>query len=383
MKVQLIMDFTEDLILFYFNAGEKYSEILSRLNDHHGIHISLRTLKTYIKDLGLKRQNKYTDEECLTLVQETIQNSPCSNLGYRLLRLRIQLLHGITLTMRQVETSLRRLDPNGVATRGARRLQRRIYAVRAPNCSQHLDGYDKLKRYGFSVYGSIDGYSRKLLTLSVLTSNKDPVQVAHTWLDGVEDNGGFPSRTVSDFGTETGFIGGIMATVAGPGSHRYTTSQHNQRIESFWSQLRRGGVTYLINYFSNLEFADVVDFSNDNELDIVRYSYMSFIQRELTLFKEMWNLHPIRVQRYSSVPAGVPNENHIGHAEDGKIYCPPDILQVIRDGLPAIQNNFRTGVQEKDAAFLEALVVMGLHPNPTTLKDCEEIFFSLKRYFGI
>ena len=31
----------------------------------------------------------------------------------------------------------------------------------------HIDGWDKLKPYGFAVHGAMDGYSRKLLWLKV------------------------------------------------------------------------------------------------------------------------------------------------------------------------------------------------------------------------
>jgi hypothetical protein len=52
---------------------------------------------------------------------------------------------------------LRSLDPDGVAARLRHRLIRRVYVSKGPNYLLHLDGYDKIKRYGFAIHGAIDG----------------------------------------------------------------------------------------------------------------------------------------------------------------------------------------------------------------------------------
>ena len=48
----------------------------------------------------------------------------------------------------------------------------------------HLDGCDKLKRFGFAIHGVIDGCCR-ILWLNVGTTNNDPEVIANyylTWL---------------------------------------------------------------------------------------------------------------------------------------------------------------------------------------------------------
>jgi hypothetical protein len=72
---------------------------------------------------------------------------------------------------------LRRLDPEGCARRRAKHLKQRSYTSPGPNLYWHMDGYDKLKLYGFVVHGCIDGWSRKLLWLKVCRSNNNPVQI--------------------------------------------------------------------------------------------------------------------------------------------------------------------------------------------------------------
>lgn len=49
------------------------------------------------------------------------------------------------------------MDPEGVELRSRHRLQRRVYVSQGPNFVIHIDGYDKLKPYGFPIHGAIDG----------------------------------------------------------------------------------------------------------------------------------------------------------------------------------------------------------------------------------
>ena len=53
-----------------------------------------------------------------------------------------------------------------------------MYTFRGPNFMWHVDGYDKLKLFGFPIHGCIDGYSRKILWLNVSPTNNDPQVMA-------------------------------------------------------------------------------------------------------------------------------------------------------------------------------------------------------------
>ena len=66
------------------------------------------------------------------------------------------------------------LDPEGCELRRAHRLRRRVYHNAGPNVVRHVDGYNKLKPYGFPICGCIDGWSRKILSLVVTRSNNYP-----------------------------------------------------------------------------------------------------------------------------------------------------------------------------------------------------------------
>ena len=69
------------------------------------------------------------------------------------------------------------------------RLRRRVYRSKGLNYLWHIDGYDKLKPFGFCVYGAIDGFSRRILWLEVASSNNDPKIIAQYYLDCVRQLG--------------------------------------------------------------------------------------------------------------------------------------------------------------------------------------------------
>ena len=65
---------------------------------------------------------------------------------------------GVIVKRARVMSCLRELDPDGIDSRRQKRLRRQAYHSKGPNFIWHIDGYDKLKPYGFSVHGCIDGF---------------------------------------------------------------------------------------------------------------------------------------------------------------------------------------------------------------------------------
>ena len=70
---------------------------------------------------------------------------------------------GVVARKGDVRQLLLRLDQEGVEKRKSRKLRRRIYRTLGPNYVWHIDEFDKLKPYGFSIHGCIDGYSRIII----------------------------------------------------------------------------------------------------------------------------------------------------------------------------------------------------------------------------
>ena len=170
-----------DIIEYYFYRGLTYRHITLMLEKQHNIIMNQRTLKRRVKDYGLKRREK-VDEELKEQVKDLILleicTGPDSLSGYRTMWHVLRLRHHINVPRRLVETLLREVDPRGVEQRKSRCLKRRMYVSPGPNFCWHMDGYDKLKLFDFSIHSCVDGFSRRILWLEVQQSNKNPRVVA-------------------------------------------------------------------------------------------------------------------------------------------------------------------------------------------------------------
>jgi len=57
--------------------------------------------------------------------------------------------------------------------------------LKGPNYTWHIDGHDKLAKWGFYIHGAVDGFSRKVLWLNVFVTNKDPWLTAKYFIEAV------------------------------------------------------------------------------------------------------------------------------------------------------------------------------------------------------
>jgi hypothetical protein len=175
-------------------------------------------------------------------------------------------------------------------------------------------GYDKLKPYGFAVHGAICGYSRRVLWLEVLRSNNDPQIVAEIYLDFVKEVGGCPQRVRTDCGTENVLIAGMQCYLradgldewAGEKSHIYGSSPANQRIEAWWSFLRRNRSGWWIDLFQDMCQTGILELGNVYHMECLWFCYSRIIQQELYNVKDQWNSHYIRKSQHETI-AGIPD----------------------------------------------------------------------------
>ena len=65
-----------------------------------------------------------------------------------------------------------------------------------------MDGYDKLKPFGFCSHGAIDGYSRRILWLEVASLNNNPAIISHFFCKYLHLLTGTASIIRADRGTE-------------------------------------------------------------------------------------------------------------------------------------------------------------------------------------
>eukprot|EP00731_Ephydatia_muelleri_P032184 Em0023g691a len=141
-----------------------------------------------------RRQGPYRgDSEEEDPVKNELQTSNCC-LGYRAMWRLLQLKYRYTIKRSTVMMLLAVMDPIASRLRKVKRLTRRTYlnmasdqphvcsylylelsvSFQGPNWCWHIDGYDKLKPFGFPIHVCIDGFSRKIIWLELTATNNDP-----------------------------------------------------------------------------------------------------------------------------------------------------------------------------------------------------------------
>ena len=143
-------------------------------------------------------------------------------------------MEGLRVLRIVVQDLVKEIDPEGTELRKAHRLRRGEYHNPGPNYAWHMDGYDKLKPWGFPIHGAIDGFGRKIIWFNVTRSNNSPDNIAQFYLKAVKDFNGCPVTMVTDLGTENGLVAAIQSYFRdNHDAHRYVPSPRNQRIEGW------------------------------------------------------------------------------------------------------------------------------------------------------
>ena len=304
------------LIAAYFKQSYSNAEILMFLSTVHGIMLSLSHLKRILRRLNLRRRIPQTPEllqTTLNAIEKELHGSgQC--LGYKTMWGRLKS-KGINVQRNVVRQALLVLDPNGVAERRRKRLKRRNYVNPGPNFVWHIDGYDKLKPYGFAIHGAIDGYSRRILWLEVGPSNNNPNVIAKNYLEAVLQLNTLPCILRCDRGTENVHLARIQPFLrrdhddmfSGNDSFIYGKSTGNQRIESWWSILRRQNANYWMNLFKDMITIGLFNPSDPIHIHCIRFCFMHLISNDLTRTAVEWNQHSIVTKKKDEGPRGKPD----------------------------------------------------------------------------
>ena len=297
----------EGIITYYFNRGFSYEEMLLLLAKRHQCKMSRSTLLRRLKAYGLSRRGFTANQHSDRIIQEVreriqqIVNGPGSSGGYRTLWHTLEM-EGLRVPRIVVQEILKEVDPEGSELRKAHRLKRREYHNPGPNYSWHMDGYDKLKPWGFPIHGVIDGFSRKILWLNVTRSNNSPDNIAKFYLNVVKEFDGCPVEMITDLGTENGIVAAMQSYFRdNSDSHRYVPSPRNQRIEGWWSFFAKNRSTWWRSFFSDLEARGLIDLSYKLSKECLWYCFSGVLQNDLDTVKEHWNTHRIRKSRYNTV----------------------------------------------------------------------------------
>ena len=335
-RVQLTKD--------YFARGYTYAEILHALQQMHNITISERTLHRILRASGLHRKGHNSDTtSILKFVKKELETSG-STIGYRTMQQRC-LKAGLKVSQKVTAVVIKALDPEGVEERKKHHLKRRKYYSKGPNWSWHIDGYDKLKPFGFCIHGAIDGFSRRILWLQLSHSNKEPGYVCSLYLNCIKEINSAPRKVVADLGTENVYVAAAQRflrrnhqdSVSGFNSFKYGKSTSNQRIEALWSFLRRACTSWWINFFEDMVESNEYDNTNNLHVQCLLFCFYKPLHQDLARFRVNWNDHRIRKQQNTNEgrPSGRPNVIYFmpsfagASIRDCKFSLDPQDLQVV------------------------------------------------------
>ena len=107
-----------------------------------------------------------------------------------------------------------------------------------------------MKPFGFPIHGAVNGFSRKVLWLTVVKSNNNPVVPAALYLRAVKEFGVCPILLKTDCGSENADMVGLQCYLTKNFSlRRYGASHSNHRIENKWSHFRRSFSGWAIDHF--------------------------------------------------------------------------------------------------------------------------------------
>ena len=145
---------------------------------------------------------------------------------------------------------------------------------------------------------SNDGFSRKVLWLNVNPSNKDPAVISKYVLDFVSKINGSARVARADSGVENCIIAGMQRYFHRDGNQNncflFGRSTANQRIEAWWSYLRKNCVQWWMNCFKDLRDRGIFDDSNIFHTECLRFCFLGTFQDDLTKFMTFCNHHCIR-----------------------------------------------------------------------------------------
>lgn len=125
------MDEIDHLMKYYFHLGFQNLEVRLFLTNHH-VQISERQLKRRLNKIKLFRRKNYsTLDDIIDFIYKQVQTSGHLH-GYKWMHLRY-IQSNLRVKQQTVRPLLKLIDPEGVACRSRRRLQRRQYSNRGPN----------------------------------------------------------------------------------------------------------------------------------------------------------------------------------------------------------------------------------------------------------
>ena len=129
------------------------------------------------------------------------------------------------------------INPEEIEERKRNSIKRRFYWAKGLPDIYHINGNDKLKRWGFCIHGCVDGFSSKIFWLHVASSNNDPLITANYFFTCIKRYKLVPQTLRMKRGTENIYYEDLQVYfIKNMESFFYAMLTRNQRNEYLWSQ---------------------------------------------------------------------------------------------------------------------------------------------------
>ena len=149
----------------------------------------------------------------------------------------------------------------------------------------HVHGYDKVKPFGFPIHGAIDGFSRKILWLNICPPNNDPHIISYFYVNCISNLKYVPRTIRGDRGSENVVVAGMryfkgehQDSMSGHSSFLFGSPTNNQRIESWWSILKRQNSAWWINFFKDLQDEGLFDPSLNHHKECMKFCFSGILK---------------------------------------------------------------------------------------------------------
>ena len=204
---------------------------------------------------------------------------------------------------------MKTIHPEGIESKKAHKLKRRVHVSQGPNFIWHIDGYDKLKAFGFPIHGAIDGSRRKILWPNIWPAKNNLYIISYFYVNCISNLKCVPRTIKGDRGNEK-VVAGMQRSfraehqdsMSGHSRFLLGSSTNNQRIESWWSILKRQSNAWWINFLKDLQNEGLFDPSLIHFKECMKFYFSGILQSELDNIKEMLNNRRIRNSRHAECP---------------------------------------------------------------------------------
>ncbi|XP_033127101.1 uncharacterized protein LOC117124880 [Anneissia japonica] len=145
-----------------------------------------------------------------------------------------------------------------------------------------------------------------VIWLDAYTTSSDPKVIAGYYIHTVQKIMGCPVFIRTDLGTENTVVGQLQQFLSN-NDRRFMqgTSQHNPRIECWWSMLRKHCSQFWMSLFQKLKHDG--KFSGDHlDRSLIQFCFMKLIQDDMNTVAKEWNAHRITPSRNRHGPFGRP-----------------------------------------------------------------------------